>query len=805
MVRALLRLLVAVVLAVPLLVTAGTGPAGAATSHRAWVARAETTDPGHGSDPTNPAACDPIDPAQCMLPFPNDFFTKADPSSATGRRLDLSALAMPRNREGLPISPADYNRSDGFSTGGQILTFVPGMTKNADLAASRLPAVTAIGSYADADAGAVLLDTTTGQRWPIWTEVDQYTQEAAPSAGTTVQQDLIIHPATNLANGRRYIVALRHLVTDAGTVAQPSAAFRAYRDGTATDARAPHLTELFGTLADAGISRSDLYLAWDFTTASVQNVTGRLTAIRDDAFRQLGDDNLTDGKVEGRSPAFTVDKMTSYTAAQDPKIAREVTGHFTVPCYIAPTCDPYPVKCATVPGAPTSDCPGAGEFALDPTNPDATPTQTPGQTYSANFQCEVPRVGLEGAGVRLRPVEYGHGLFGGAGEVAASPQKDMASRFGMLYCATDWYGMASADVPDALADLQNLSLFPTLVDRVEQGELNFLYLARLMIHPDGLGSSAAFQRAGRSVIDPTQSYYDGNSQGGIYGGTVCAVSVDVNRCVLGVPGMNYSVLLPRSSDYVAAQPLTDPTGADPTDPTGSIGYSDAFDLGYPDQSQRFLVLSIIQTIWDRADPNGYANHMTTDPLPGTPVHHVLMQAAYGDHQVANITAETEARSIGAHAVRPALVPARYGPYDDPLWGMPSVAGYPYDGSAIVLFDVGPVRPDGQGGTAGTGYPPTSNVPPRAGVDPHEAPRRADCGQQQKDLFLRVGGFVTQPCAGSPPYFAFDWDGVTGLATTPAPVVPEVPLPALLGVAGVVVVGAAYRRRQKLASERSASA
>ena len=41
--------------------------------------------------------------AQCLLPYPNDWFTRHDPTSATGRRLDLNVLAMPRNVEGKPI------------------------------------------------------------------------------------------------------------------------------------------------------------------------------------------------------------------------------------------------------------------------------------------------------------------------------------------------------------------------------------------------------------------------------------------------------------------------------------------------------------------------------------------------------------------------------------------------------------------------------------------------------------------------------------------------------------------------------
>jgi hypothetical protein len=750
-----------------------------------WVAPPRDNWAGHGTDPANPQACDPFDPAQCMLPYPNDWFTKPDASSATGRRLDLNVLAMPRNEAGKPIEPQEWNRSDGFSAGAQILTVVPGMTKNADLVPSGLPPVTDLAMNEDDNLGVVLLDEETGRRWPVWVEVDQYTDEAgAEPAGVvgSVQQDLMIHPAENLTDGHRYIVALRHLVTDNGTVAAPPAAFKAYRDGTAPapDPRRTHMDNLFATLAKAGVGRSDLYLAWDFTTASTKNVTGRLLAIRDDAFAQLGDHNLADGVVQGSAPAFTVDSVEANPARN---IARRISGHFTVPCYLAPTCEP-PAKCDQISQGVFNDCPTPGQFALDPTNPDAVPSQTPGQTYQANFICNVGKTAYD-AHTPMRPVEYGHGLFGGAGEVNSGPQVTMADQHGMLYCATDWTGMATADVPNALIALNDLSRFPFLTDRVQQGELNFLYLARLMVHPKGFSANPAFQwdDTHKSFIDTSEAFYDGNSQGGIFGGTVCAVSVDVRHCALGVPGMDYSILLPRSSDYVAQQNVegTDFSKFDPTDPgsvTDLVGYSEAFDNAYPDQSQRMLVLDLIQTLWDRSDPDGYATHMTgaapASRLPGTPSHQVLLQVAFGDHQVANITAEDEARTIGARGAFPPLVSARYGPYKDVFWGIdPLSADDPWHGSGITLFDSGPasyvrnvpLQDGGPGQHQGTDAPPTSDVPNRSGEDPHEAPRRAYCGQLQKAAFLAVGGTVTLPPCGpfqGPPYFSWGWDGTSGL-------------------------------------------
>src|SRR3954451_14036785 len=75
----------------------------------------------------SPDGCDDLDPSVCMLPFPNDSFTKADPSTPTGRRVNFDLLDMPRNVAGKPIDPTDWNRADVFSPGSLIVTKVPGL------------------------------------------------------------------------------------------------------------------------------------------------------------------------------------------------------------------------------------------------------------------------------------------------------------------------------------------------------------------------------------------------------------------------------------------------------------------------------------------------------------------------------------------------------------------------------------------------------------------------------------------------------------------------------------------------------
>src|SRR4051794_34900439 len=85
-------------------------------------ATAGATPPDQTSPLPNPTGCDSIDASACMLPFPNDLYTKANPATPTGRQIDFNVLAMPRNRAEKPIDPTDWNRADGFSPGSEIVT-----------------------------------------------------------------------------------------------------------------------------------------------------------------------------------------------------------------------------------------------------------------------------------------------------------------------------------------------------------------------------------------------------------------------------------------------------------------------------------------------------------------------------------------------------------------------------------------------------------------------------------------------------------------------------------------------------------
>jgi hypothetical protein len=185
------------------------------------------------ADPVQQAAevCDPIDTSACLLPWPNNYFTTADPSTATGLRLNVSPLATPRNAAGAPIDPSDWNRLDGFSPGSQIVTHVPGMDNPQAFAQTRPPTNINIAGSLKRTSPVVVLDATTGKLWPVWAELDRSTDlNGNPPAPERTA--LLIHPAKNFAEGHRYIVALRNMRDSSGALIPAESAFASFVGGS---------------------------------------------------------------------------------------------------------------------------------------------------------------------------------------------------------------------------------------------------------------------------------------------------------------------------------------------------------------------------------------------------------------------------------------------------------------------------------------------------------------------------------------------------------------------------------------------
>jgi hypothetical protein len=584
------------------------------------------------------------------------------------------------------LDPAAWDRSDGFSPGGPILTLLPG----ADLSASGAAPITDIGASLDRDAPIVLIDTRTGRRVPCWAELDATDPDPATQA-------VLIHPAYRLADRTTYVVALRDLVTGSGRPIAPPAGFSAMLDPAPPSAgplreRWFELRPVLRYLALHGIRARGLDQAWEFTTASTRSLTGQALHMRNQAFAGLG----------GHAPASVVTTVTDETPAQNAMIARIVDGYVDVPSYL------------DQPGGP----PGS---TLHYRSPDpglyAVPEQIPGNVQHAQFECVIPRGAM--AAPARNVLLFGHGLLQDQ-TIVSNPSIELeAAEHDEVICAADWLGLSAQDVPTLVGLAQDLSLFSTVPDRMQQAYLDFLFLGRAMIRPDGLAALPAFHNAaGQPVIATRPSLaYAGYSLGGIEGGALAALAQDFTRASLYVPGSEFSLMIERSVDFTPFAQLIAKT--------------------YPDRLEFQVGVALMQMLWDRGEPDGYVDHLLRDPLPGSPVKQVLIQEVFGDHQVPNIATETLARTLGIPAYQPELQPGRSADVV-PFWGIPPIPRFPWGGSALFMWD------------SGSPQVPLSNTPPTAGHDPHDDLSTTPASQELGADFL-LTGTVQDICGGTPCY------------------------------------------------------
>ena len=190
---------------------------------------------------------------------------------------------MPKDRRGNAFTTTAWSRLDGYSTSTAAITYLagasvertPGLPGWQDMAASLDPACPTL-----------LIDAETGEHLPHFAELD-YT-----SGADVAEKAFMLWPSKQLEFSHRYIVAIRDVRDANGDVIAPSDGFRALRDGTPSpdpsiEARRALYADIFAILAATGVGRSDLQIAWDFTTGSLAYTTGWMTYIRDDASARI--------------------------------------------------------------------------------------------------------------------------------------------------------------------------------------------------------------------------------------------------------------------------------------------------------------------------------------------------------------------------------------------------------------------------------------------------------------------------------------------------------------------------------------
>lgn len=256
--------------------------------------------------------CDPLAPT-CGYPFPSNVYLADDAATVTHKRVAFGKTTLPLVYRDAHMDPAYYADLDGFSPNVAPMTHLPGAT------VTGCPGVETIEpSLLDASP-TIIIEADTGARVAHWTELDQTSSDPADQA-------FMLRPAKRLKDATRYIVAIRDVKDSSGAALPPSPAFAALRDGTPSDdpsvgPRRALYADVFAKLAAAGVPKANLQLAWDFSTASKQALTGWMVAMRDDALNLVGADG----------PAYAI---TAITPNPNPYVAKRIEGTFHVPLYL---------------------------------------------------------------------------------------------------------------------------------------------------------------------------------------------------------------------------------------------------------------------------------------------------------------------------------------------------------------------------------------------------------------------------------------------------------------------------------------
>ncbi|MAE96673.1 MAG: hypothetical protein CL910_18655 [Deltaproteobacteria bacterium] len=610
----------------------------------------------------NPDECEILNQVECVLPFPSSRFEEAA-TTETGVRIAYGANTLPvanKFPDGLeqpitppvtePMDPSIFLQNDGFSPTVQVLMHFP-QTPDPELsgAARILPATrTYDESGADSQSPTLLIEWDSGRRQIHWIENDGTTSD--PARVLT-----FLRPGRSLQPGKRYIVAVRNLVDASGAAVLPEPVFKAIRDGAPSDlpaveARRDTLEPVLERLSELGVRREDLILAFDFQVQSDHSLTHEMLSMRDQAFAWLA------AQRAAGTQTFTVDEVEEVNpdcTDPDEPVWKIVKGSYQVPLFLDK--DLFGTDAGGQSLAPALSNLLRDAQGLPIWN---TLTNAP---YGIGIPCAVfddPQ-----GFASLPPLVIGHGLFGTGpgtiGSVAGSPLVPA-----MISGATNWSGLSSPDTgPSLLSSFvvrvtSNPDKIEALADRLRQGQTNTLVLAR-MLHGGDFNMDPEFQGpGGQGVILPDgEIYYWGASLGGIMGTLFAALTPDVERLIVDVPAINFSLLLHRATPFLTFEGL--------------------LNFVTPERMTQAIGIGLSHEIWVRGEPAGYATHVTDDPLPGVPfAKRVLVHVALHDQQVSNLGSQL----LGATL----RVPVQEGSTMQDLAGMESSTG-PQD-SAYVVYD-----------------------------------------------------------------------------------------------------------------------
>lgn len=566
-------------------------------------------------NPPHLRTCNPLGDGKkedCLLPFPSSYYTKKDPSTATGLRLNLAGAILPISRFGTLLDPTLYNHRDGFSNVATLLAYFP-----SSIGTSSLPDSEHVEVSLTPKSSVQLIRYDTGERVPLFAELDANANPHLDKQGLLIQPTVRLHPKS------RYIALIQDLRDREGKLIEPLSGFKQLKEnqvppGSTLEKEKAKFDEIFTFLEKQGIKRTHLQLAWDFVTGSDDAVVGRMVQMKDQA------DAETQRSLDhNREDLIQIQKVEDYPPLKSETLLRRIQGTFKSPSFLVR---------------------GNGNRLNLDTKGDP---QLVGDT-AFPFTIHIPAC-ARNSKTPLPVMLYGHGTFNSAENEMNSPyETDLINRLCMIQIGTDWLGRAHSDLNYFLFKiLPNWNNFAQITDRLQQAHINFAVLSKL-IRSGALNQLPSLTQNGQPLIDTQQLYYFGISEGGCQGVTLMALSSQIERGAMNVPCGFWSMFFWRSSDFYYTR--------------------HALNFTYPGALERQKLLVLSQLLWDYTDPANYGEHLLRNPLPGSQVKKILYQEGINDASVPNLTTRAMARTIGLSLLEPKVekvdgIPSAAGPLD----------------------------------------------------------------------------------------------------------------------------------------------
>ena len=573
------------------------------------------------------AGCQPLLAGHhCMLPFPSDYFRVEDATMPSGYRIAVTGAAANLTDDGVNAELTSLYDTDGYSRIPLIAAALPDV-----LVAEGF--VDILSDYAESQtvtSKTIIIDTSTGELVPHFSDVD-------PRAYDELRRAIALHPVVDLKEQTRYVVLLQDVQNAQGVAAAPAQGFALLRDRRTEGPRAfdgvrEHFEDdIFTVIEEAGIDRSGLQLAWDFTTGSDAEPMADILRIRE----------LTQAWLAENGVTLVIDSIEEDPEGK-PEVWRRIEGHITVPLYL------------------TSAEPGA-EFDRGADGQ----VQITGTT-DVDFLVHVP-ASLRDAGESGRPLFYGHGFFGSRTELDGALTRTISEHLRTVMVAIDWWGMSSPDLVPLIEDLSGDPLHTLrFLDRIHQSMSNWMVMtssletlaaqAELLRPAVGPGSGSG-ALAGQALIDVDFGVsFLGISQGHILGGMLAAVLPRLDRVILHVGGAGLSHFMFRAEAFGALLEF--------------------ISRHFKRPIEQYSWAATTQRVFDRIDPGQYARYILREPLEGASPRRVLMQMGVGDVAVPNFGSYLHARAVGLPAVSSGGLQ---------LFGMPDVQEAP---SGFSSYDYG---------------------------------------------------------------------------------------------------------------------